>query len=140
MDRIPEVMHARREAELPADLDGLRCNPPEIGWRLHLDFWRQGLASEAALRMAAFAFDNLAAPELVAVRHPENVASERVMDRLRMRYRGFEVWYGKMLATHAVGREEWLQPWSAGQPFRTGRSEASCRTRPKNTKQRHVRC
>ena len=96
MDRIPEVMHARREAELPADLDSLRCNPPEIGWRLHPDFRRQDLASEAALRMAAFAFDNLAAPELVAVRHPENVASARVMDRLRMRYRGFEVWYGKM--------------------------------------------
>jgi RimJ/RimL family protein N-acetyltransferase len=103
------IQYARREAELPADLDSLRCNPLEIGWRLHPDFWRQGLASEAALRMASFAFDNLGATELIAVRHPDNVASERVMDRLRMRYRGLENWYGVMGATHAVSCEEWLQ-------------------------------
>lgn len=104
------IQYARREAELPADLESLRCNPLEIGWRLHPDFWRQGLASEAALRMAAFAFDSLAAPELIAVRHPDNAASARVMDRLRMRYRGLETWYGVMGATHAVSRDDWGFP------------------------------
>jgi RimJ/RimL family protein N-acetyltransferase len=104
------IQYARREAELPADLQTLRCNPLEIGWRLHPDFWHRGLATEAARRMAAFAFDTLAAPEIIAVRHPENVASERVMHRLRMRYRGLETWYGEIGATHAVSREDWLQP------------------------------
>ncbi|APW36691.1 hypothetical protein RD110_05365 [Rhodoferax koreense] len=103
------VKYARREDELPADLDSLRCNPLEIGWRLHPDFWRQGLASEAALCMADFAFDNLAAPELIAVRHPDNLASARVMDRLGMRYRGLETWYGEMNATHVVSRGDWLR-------------------------------
>ena len=103
------IQYARHEAELPADLNSLRSNPLEIGWRLHPDFWRQGLASEAALRMAAFAFDNLSAPELIAVRHPDNIASARVMDRLRMRSRGMETWYGIPLATHVVNREEWLK-------------------------------
>ncbi len=103
------IQYARREPELPDDLESLRCNPLEIGWRLHPDFWRQGLASEAALRMASFAFDDLVAPELIAVRDPDNLASARVMDRLGMRYRGLETWYGELAATHAIGRDAWQQ-------------------------------
>ena len=57
--------------------------------------------------MTSFAFDSLAAPEIIAVRHPENIASARVMDRLGMRYRGLEKWYGENLATHALGRKDW---------------------------------
>lgn len=64
------VQYLRRDATPPADLMLLRTNPLELGWRLHPDFWRQGLASEAAQHMAAFAFNNLAAAELLAVRHP----------------------------------------------------------------------
>jgi RimJ/RimL family protein N-acetyltransferase len=75
--------------------------------RLHPDVWRQGLASEAARAMATFAFQSLAAPELIAIRHPDNVASARVMDRLGMRYRGVETWYGKHTAVHVLAREEW---------------------------------
>lgn len=101
------IQYARRDATLPADLLSLRTNPLEIGWRLHPDFWHVGLASEAAARMATFAFDTLAAPGIIAVRHPENAASGRVMDRLGMRYRGLEMWYGERLATHELSREGW---------------------------------
>lgn len=82
-------------------------NPLEIGWRLRRDRWRQGLASEAARTMAAFAFDTLAAPELTAVCDPENKASSRVMERLGMRYRGIERWYDEDLAVYVVSRAEW---------------------------------
>ena len=101
------VQHLRHEAALAVDLERLRSNPLEIGWRLHPDVWHQGLATEAAVRMTTFAFEHLAAPELLAVRHPDNLDSGRVMDRLGMRYRGMEVWYGKTLATHVLGHEEW---------------------------------
>jgi len=57
--------------------------------------------------MAAFAFENLAAAELLAVRHPDKIDSSRVMDRLGMHYRGLEAWYGTSLATHVLSREEW---------------------------------
>lgn len=103
------IQYARREPVMPEDLERLRSNPLEIGWRLHPDFWHLGLASEAAHRMAAFAFDVLAAPAIIAVRHPDNLASGRVMDRLGMRYRGMETWYGETLATHALGREEFTR-------------------------------
>ena len=99
--------HLRREAAPPTDLEALRSNPLELGWRLHPDFWHQGLASEAAARMTAFAFDDLSAAELLAVRHPDNVASGQVMDRLGMRFRGLEPWYGMSLATHSLTKAEW---------------------------------
>jgi len=102
------IQHLRHEAALPDDLGRLRANPLEIGWRLHPEFWGQGLASEAAVRMAAFAFEDLGAAELLAVRHPDNVASGRVMDRLGMHFRALEPWYGITLATHVLGREAWL--------------------------------
>ena len=102
------IQYLRREDTIPQDLQSLRSNPLEVGWRLHPDFWRQGFASEAAVRMAAFAFESLNAQELLAVRHPDNSDSARVMDRLGMRFRALETWYGKSLATHVLSHETWL--------------------------------
>lgn len=101
------VQYLRREAEPPVDLASLRENPMEIGWRLHPDFWRQGLATEAARTMAAYAFRAFPIAELLAVRDPENLESGRVMDRLGMRYRGVEWWYGSEVAEHVLTRGEW---------------------------------
>ena len=44
------IQYLRREDTIPQDLESLRSNPLEVGWRLHPDFWRQGFASEAAVR------------------------------------------------------------------------------------------
>ena len=103
------IQYARREAELPEDLQSLRRNPLEVGYRLHPDYWHQGLASEAAQCMAAFAFEVLGGTELIAIRHPDNLASSRVMEGLGMQYRGLEHWYGELGATHAVSHQVWLQ-------------------------------
>ncbi|WP_425258449.1 GNAT family N-acetyltransferase [Rubrivivax sp. RP6-9] len=101
------IQYLRRDASPPEDLESLKNNPLEIGWRLHPDCWGQGLATEAARCMAAFAFDRFPIEELLAVRHPENTASGRVMDRLGMRLRGLEPWYGTTVATHVITRGEW---------------------------------
>ena len=84
------------------------ANPHEIGWRLVPQRWGQGLASEAARAMAGWAFDTLQAPQLCAVRHPDNHDSAKVMRRLGMRYRGVEEWYGKPHALHAMTRADWM--------------------------------
>lgn len=99
------IQYLRQEVTLPSDLASLMGNPLEIGWRLHPDVWHRGLATEAARRMAAFAFERFAPQQLLAVRHPDNLNSGRVMDRLGMQFRGLETWYGTTLATHVLSRQ-----------------------------------
>ena len=107
------IQHARRDAEFPLNPDDLRASPLEIGWRLRRDLWGQGLATEAAVRMAQFAFESLHASELIAITHPDNSASIRVMERLRMKYRGLERWYGHPAATYCLLLEKWQPDNSA---------------------------
>lgn len=85
------------------------ANPHEIGWRLRRDRWGQGLASEAARELARFAFQDLQAPRVYAIRHPGNLASQKVMERLGMRYVGLQSWHGDEVAVHELGRDEWRQ-------------------------------
>ena len=106
------VQYLRRELAMPTDLQSLCGNPLEFGWRLHPDFWRRGLATEAGGAMARFAFASFPIEELLAVRRPENQESARVMDRLGMKYRGMERWYETDVAVHVLRREE-LPPPSA---------------------------
>ena len=81
--------------------------PLEIGWRVRRDWWRRGLAGEAGVAMAEFAFDRLGADTLYAVSHPDNRASIAVMVKLGMRYRGLEDWYAQPVATYEVTAEAW---------------------------------
>jgi RimJ/RimL family protein N-acetyltransferase len=84
------------------------ANPLELGWRLRPEAWGQGFASEAAARIAQFAFDDLDAPLVCAICHPDNLASSRVMERLGMHYRGEELWYDRNVAVYQMTRAQWL--------------------------------
>jgi|SRR5437667_1034288 len=84
-----------------------RSCPLEIGWRLRRDRWHQGLATEAAHAMSAFAFDELKATELFAVCDPANAASASVMRRLGMDSLGLDTWYGHTLATYRIAADAW---------------------------------
>jgi RimJ/RimL family protein N-acetyltransferase len=82
--------------------------PLEIGWRVRRDKWRQGIAIEAAIAMADFAFEKLGAKTLYAVCDPENTASSAVMIKLGMRYRGLEDWYERKVTTYEITSEAWM--------------------------------
>jgi len=84
-----------------------KAHPHEIGWRLRRDRWGRGYASEAARAMAAFAFDTVMAPQLVAVCQPANTASSHVMKKLGMHYRGEERWYDMDCAVYGMTVNEW---------------------------------
>lgn len=91
------VQHLGRDAK----------NPLELGWRLRRDKWHQGFASEAAERMARFAFEDLKAPLLCAVCDPANTGSARVMERLGMQYRANERWYDMECAVYDMSAADW---------------------------------
>ncbi len=56
----------------------------EIGWRLHHLFWGNGYATEAALEVLDFAFDELQLDRVVSFTASSNLRSIAVMKRLGM--------------------------------------------------------
>lgn len=58
----------------------------EIGWRLAVDYWGRGYATEAARAALACGFDELGLEEIVAMTVPANTRSRRVMEKLGMTY------------------------------------------------------
>jgi [ribosomal protein S5]-alanine N-acetyltransferase len=68
----------------------------EIGWALHREFWGLGYATEIGRAGLAFAFDELAAEEVVSYTECRNARSRAVMERL-----GFE--YAQDIVHNGVG-------------------------------------
>ena len=56
----------------------------EIGWRLLADHWGQGLATEGAQAILAYAFGTVGLDALVSFTVPANARSRRVMEKLGM--------------------------------------------------------
>lgn len=57
----------------------------EVGWRLHPDWWGQGLALEGAAAALELAFDHLGLESVVSITQPGNVRSRALMERLGLR-------------------------------------------------------
>ncbi|WP_282610415.1 GNAT family N-acetyltransferase [Pelagibius sp. Alg239-R121] len=100
------ILH-RKEKEIigAACVQNLANNegaPLEIGWRLKSEFQGQGFATEAGQAAIDFAFEHLGVDYLVAVAHPDNKASHRVMERLGMTYVGIEEHYDAPCVVYAL--------------------------------------
>ncbi len=72
-----------------AVIDDIRFDVPfeprlEIGWRLPVESWGHGYATEAASALLDYAFDELRWPEIVAMTTVKNSRSRRVMEKLGM--------------------------------------------------------
>ena len=67
----------------PLKLDGVA--EVEIAWHVHKQFWNQGVATEAATMACATAATRFGISRLIAVVHPDHVASRRVAERIGMR-------------------------------------------------------
>lgn len=60
----------------------------EIGYHLLRSYWKQGLATEAAIACRDHAFDELGRTRVISWMGPENVASRRVAERVGMHLEG----------------------------------------------------
>lgn len=74
-------------------LENIEGAPLEIGWRLIAGHHGKGYATEAARGIIDFAVNTVGTSYLVAVADPDNQASQRVMQRLGMTYKGIEQHY-----------------------------------------------
>jgi len=68
---------------LPWEID--RTLEIEIAYLLNKDFWHQGFASEAAKGIMSYGFEKLYLTRLICMMHPENVASQKVAERIGMK-------------------------------------------------------
>lgn len=57
----------------------------EIAYLLDKNFWHQGLATEAARGIMSYAFETLNLTRLICLMDPENVASQKVAQRIGMK-------------------------------------------------------
>ena len=89
--------------------------PVEVGWTLAPAWRGRGYATEAASAWMGYGFETLGLDEIISVHDPDNVASERVMDRLGMVQREMlGLVDGQRLCLHAVTRNGWESGHRAG--------------------------
>jgi RimJ/RimL family protein N-acetyltransferase len=100
---------------------GLRIYRPEqriyeLGFHSRRDFWRQGLAEEAARAVIGFAFESLPVDALYAGHHPENAASRRLLAKLGFRFTHEEFYppTGLMHPSYLLARPNGLEPPDGG--------------------------
>jgi ribosomal-protein-alanine N-acetyltransferase len=67
---------------VPQVIDGV--TEVEVGWHVHRDHQRRGLATEAARECCRYAFEEMGVTKLISLIRPENVPSRRVAEKLGM--------------------------------------------------------
>lgn len=83
----------------------------EIGWRMPREHWGHGYATEAARELLRFGLTEAGLDRIVSIRHIGNQRSERVMDKLGLRYE-FQTTVpatGQPVAVHAITRAQLLR-------------------------------
>ena len=88
----------------------------EIGWVFHQAYHRRGYATEAALALLRYGFEELQLHRVIATCQPENIPSYRVMEKVGMRREGFfqkciyrddTTWWSEYF--YAMLEEEWFR-------------------------------
>ena len=64
----------------------LELDETEVGFLLDRPFWGKGYATEAALASLEFGFEHFGLDHIIALVHPENLASRRVIEKCGMSY------------------------------------------------------
>jgi RimJ/RimL family protein N-acetyltransferase len=84
----------------------------EIGYRLAKRFWGAGLATEAATASLKQGFEEFGLDRIVAVVHPENVASQWVIRKIGLRYVKDARFYNTDVEYYAITRHWFAQDGS----------------------------
>lgn len=80
----------------------------EVGYNLSEKFWRQGFGYECAMAWLKYGFETAGLERIVAVAHPDNTGSWRIMEKCGMRFRTKEMHYGIDCVVYEITREEFL--------------------------------
>jgi RimJ/RimL family protein N-acetyltransferase len=78
----------------------------EIGYHVKRTYWRQGLATEAAVACRDHAFQNLGVARLICIIRPQNIPSQGVARNIGMRPEKEVIWAGLPHVIFAMERPE----------------------------------
>jgi RimJ/RimL family protein N-acetyltransferase len=78
----------------------------EIGYLLGRAYWGQGLATEGGLAGMAYGFRTLGLGRIVGIVHPENLPSQRVLEKLGLSLTGPARYFGMDCLHYAAERGE----------------------------------
>ena len=82
----------------------------EVGYLLGQPYWGQGDASEAAEAALRWGFTALGLERIVGVVRPENVASQRVLEKIGLRYERLAHHYNLDLYYYGLDRAAYTPP------------------------------
>lgn len=74
----------------------------EVLYMLDTPYWGKGLATEAAQASLRYGFETLKLDRIVALAYPENLASQRVMEKIGMHYEKTAGYHGIIAVWYAI--------------------------------------
>jgi RimJ/RimL family protein N-acetyltransferase len=83
-------------------------NDAEVGWTLDRSTWGQGIATEGGAAALRFGFEMKRMDRIISIAHRQNVASQRVMEKLGLRREGETDWRENPVVWYAISREGWI--------------------------------
>ena len=78
----------------------------EVAYLLRQEVWRRGLATEAAKTALRFGFDRFDFPFIIGLTHPENIASQRVLEKSGLRFVEEAAYFGMDCYRYVIQRGE----------------------------------
>ena len=78
----------------------------EVDYLLAKQHWGKGFASEAASEALRFAFENAQKAAIVGIVHPENLASQHVLEKIGMRFTRADNYFGMDCLRYEIVRSK----------------------------------
>lgn len=84
----------------------------EVGYRLRYGAWGRGFATEGARELVRYGFDDLGLHRIVGITHPDNVASQHVLQKIGLTDIGWGHYYGRAVRVFETVRDPaWRPVW-----------------------------
>lgn len=77
-------------------------NETEVGYLLSKAFWGKGYATEAAKESVKFGVENVGLKEIIGLTDPENIASQKVLQKCGMTFTRRQVYFGMEMFRYAI--------------------------------------
>ena len=79
----------------------------EVGWTLARSTWGRGLATEGGAAALRYGFETKGMQRIISIAHRENLASQRVMEKLGLHREGETSWRGIPVAWYVISGQDW---------------------------------